>query len=565
MNRIQLVDLVSRDRLQRILKVFTEVSGVGSIITYPDGSPITEPEHFTSLCLSYCRSTERGRQKCFESDCYGGMEAARLKAPFTYRCLNSGLTDCAAPLIIEGKHLATVLCGQVIQNPLSENEAVRRAQEIGIEDIDGYLKELGKVPLMSRERLLSVVNLMSEITFTISDLALQSHRVQQNSRRYLGRVINSVSDCIISTKTDDTIGMINKSGAGMFGYRREQVIGRPIDMLLADEQSKAKFMKNTGSEPSPNWRADLTAIKADSSTFPVQVSFSAFNDEHRNMAGYVGVIRDISEEKKLERMKEDLIGMITHDLRNPVLSLEKALRIVVGGALGPLEADQKKVLDLALLTSQQLYGMVSDILDIYRNENGRLVLRYTKKAVQQVVEESIKQMELLTKEKGLRLEVSVPEIPVEVNIDGERIRRTCMNLLDNAIKYSPEGGRILIRIERGEDPPGPTLRDCGDATCQDCILVSVEDEGTGIPEVYHQSIFDKYFTFKTSEHTSREGVGLGLAFCRLAVEAHGGRIWVESPVNGASKETGNGCRLSFTLPLCGEPADCPPARDAGGA
>jgi signal transduction histidine kinase len=86
--------------------------------------------------------------------------------------------------------------------------------------------------------------------------------------------------------------------------------------------------------------------------------------------------------------------------------------------------------------------------------------------------------------------------------------------------------------------------------------VSVEDEGVGIPEAYHQSIFDKYFTLKTGGVSSREGVGLGLAFCRLAVEAHGGRIWVESPVTDGARGVRSGCRLCFTLPFSGsEPAD----------
>ena len=105
-------------------------------------------------------------------------------------------------------------------------------------------------------------------------------------------------------------------------------------------------------------------------------------------------------------------------------------------------------MELALLTSHQLFGMVSDILDIYRNENGKLVLRCMQVAIQRVVEESLKQMELLTREKGITLQIEAPSAPLEVTIDQDRIRRTCINLLDNAIKYSPEGGQIAIRIQR---------------------------------------------------------------------------------------------------------------------
>jgi len=419
--------------------------------------------------------------------------------------------------------------------------------------------------MMSRERLLNIANLMAEITVTISELAIQKHISQQNSERYLCRLINSASDCIISTDADNTVSMINQAGAAMFGYQMSQMIGQPIRQLLTDERSRPTYLKNTMSHSGGHWRAYLTAIKADGSIFPVQVSFSALHDEHERKAGYVGVVRDISEEKKLERMKEDLIGMITHDLRNPVLSLERALQIVVGGTLGSLNEDQKNVLDLALLTSHQLYGLVSDILDIYRNENGKFILRYTEMAIQRVVEESVKQVESLTREKRITLEVEAPLAPLEVSADEGRIRRTCINLLDNAIKYSPEGGNIHIRIQalrngehyQGEPltvPPRESSFIC--VGQQDRIIVSVEDEGIGISEAYHQCIFDKYFTLKTSGVTPRDGVGLGLAFCKLAIEAHGGQIWVESPAIDRAKGVKCGCRFYFTLPFCGgEPAD----------
>ncbi len=557
---IHLLDLVSREKLERILQVFTEVAGVASIISYPDGHPITVPHHFTPFCLHYCRATPGGRTKCFESDRYGGFESARRQAPFSYQCLNSGLSDCAAPVIVNGHHLATVLCGQVLEKQIDTEVAIQRAKEIEIEDIEGYLRELAKVPLMSRERLLNIANLMSEITVTISELAIQKHTAQQNSQRYLCRLINSVSDCIISTDADNTVSMVNQAGAAMFGYQMNQIIGQPVHKLLADERSRSTYLKNAVSNSGSNWRADLTAIKADCSIFPVQVSFSGLHDEHEHRAGYVGVIRDISEEKKLERMKEDLIGMITHDLRNPVLSLERALQLVVSGTLGSLNLDQKNIMELALVTCHQLFGMVSDILDIYRNENGKLMLRCTEVDIQRVVEESLKQMELLTREKRIPVHVEASSAPLVVTVDQGRIYRTFVNLLDNAIKYSPEGGQIAIRIQgqrNGDDssdrtstvPPqdAPFIH----AGQQGRVLVSVEDEGVGIPEAYHQAIFDKYFTLKTSGVTSREGVGLGLAFCRLAIEAHGGQIWVESPVMDSARGVQNGCRFWFTLPFNG--------------
>lgn len=453
--QVHLLDLVSKEKLERILKVFTEVTGVASIITSTDGRPITRPYHFTNFCLHYCRATHKGRGRCFESDRLGGFESVRLKAPYSYQCLNGGLTDWAAPVIVDGYHLANVLAGQVIGRPIDEEQATQRAKAIGVEDIEGYLQALAKVPQVSPERLLKIINLMAEITATISELALQKDRAQKNSERYLYKLINSVSDCIIATDADDTVSMVNQACTAMFGYQTDQIRGRPVQMLLADERSQLTHLCNAVSNSLDKRRAGLTAIKADSSVFPVQVSVSEIHDEHENMVGSVRVIRDISEQKKLEQMREDLIGMITHDLRNPVLSLEKALQLLAGGTLGPLNSAQKNIIELALLTSHQLFGMVSDILDIYRNENGKLVLRRTPVAIQQVVEESIKQMELLARGKHIALQIEAPRVPIVINIDQERIRRTCINLLDNAIKYSPESSQISVRIQtrrNGDDP-----------------------------------------------------------------------------------------------------------------
>lgn len=554
---IHLLDLVGREKLERILQVFTEVAGVAAIITYPDGHPITRPSNFTPFCLTYCRATAKGRAKCIKSDQYGGAQSARLQAPFTYQCLNGGLTDCAAPLIIEGHHLATVLCGQVLESPIAdEKQAIERARSIGVKDVEGYLRELAKIPLMSRETLLNVVNLMAEITVTIGELALQKYMAQKRSQRYLSRLVNSVSDCIISISADNTVSMVNQAGAAMFGYPAGQIVGKPIDALLAVDRSRSAPHGAEARISIGSGRADLTALRADGSTFPVQVCFSAINDEREPGAGYVGVIRDVSEEKQLERMKEDLIGMITHDLRNPVLSLERAIRIISDGLCGSVSRDRRHVVDLALFTCRQLYGMVSDILDIYRNENGRFILQRSRVVIQHIVNEARGQMELLAGQKGMVLEVDIPKNPVELTIDEVRIRRTCVNLLDNAIKYGPEGSRIVIRIEERKGAPArpdecPVARNglFNHGLKGDCVLVSVEDEGSGIPEAYHSSIFDKYFTVKTSGTTSREGTGLGLAFCRLAVEAHGGGIWVESPVKEKTKAGKSGCRFCFTLPV----------------
>jgi ligand-binding sensor protein len=189
------------------------VAGVASLISDARGKSITRPHHFTDFCLKYCRSTAEGKRRCHISDRYGGAESPRSGKPRIYNCLNAGLMDCAAPIIVAGRHLATVLCGQVIDDPLDPDFGQKRALEIGVTDIDGYLQALETVPLMSRNRLLNIADLMAVITQTISELALRKYLQRKHSQHYLHKLINSVSDGIISTNVEGVIAMINKPGA----------------------------------------------------------------------------------------------------------------------------------------------------------------------------------------------------------------------------------------------------------------------------------------------------------------------------------------------------------------
>ncbi len=552
---IQLLDLVARDKLERILHVFTQATGVASIIANVEGHPLTRPHNFTPFCLDYCRSTEKGRGKCHESDRHGGLESARSRKTYIYTCLSGGLIDCAAPVIVEGYHLATILAGQVCEEPIAEEAALERARAIGITDLDGYLQALARVPLMTRERLLAVVNLMSEITQTISELALQKHLLHKHSQQYLSRLINSVSDCILSTNADGRITMVNQAGIMMFGLERERLLGESIGLLFMEDDAGSPCCTIPVLRSGLNQRGELTAISSAGQTFPVQVSFSSIDEPGQHEAGHVWVIRDISEEKRLERMKEDLVGMLTHDLRNPILSLQKVLQLTINDTLGPLNLKQKDVMELALATCHQLAGMVNDILDIYRNESGRFVLHRTPVQLDRIILDSFSQLDLFAKEKRITLEFSPRSLPLVVLADEKRLRRVLVNLLENAIKYSLEEGLIRVEVDRidGEGPAWEPsqdrrLRPDRFRMVRDNLLLTFTDQGIGIPSEYQQAIFDKYFTIKSDHESRREGVGLGLAFCKQVVEAHGGTIWVESPIQSDGSGRPRGCRFYLTLP-----------------
>jgi len=552
---IHLLDLVTREKLEKILQGFTEVAGVGAIIADTHGRPITNPHRFTDFCHQFCRSTAEGRRRCYLSDCYGGIEALRVGKPPIYHCLNGGLMDCAAPIIVDGCHLATVLCGQVLDERMESDVGQRRARAIGVKDVDGYLEALETVPLMDRSRLLNIANLMAAITQTISELALQRHLQHKLSSRYLHKLVNSVSDCIISTNLQGVISMVNEAGVEMFGYEAVQLIGESITTLFGDEESIKAYLRQLRRKSKSKPQIQINAVKAGREHFPVQVSIAKIGGGSSQSADYVTVIRDVSEQIKVERMKEDLIGMVAHDIKNPILSMQKAMELLVNGTLGPLGPGQAAIMRMALDTSHQLYGMVSNLLDIYRRENGQFLLDKTTFDMTEIVVESIGHLRLFAQDKEVTIHFEPFQRVLPAEGDRDRIARVCVNLLENAVKYSPEGGKVAVgcrplKPEEG-DLRAHASRGAGSpvtALETSWIQVAVSDGGPGIPQEYHEAVFEKFFTMETGRTQGRKGLGLGLTFCRQVVEAHGGTICVRSPTYEDAKGAARGCDFEFIIP-----------------
>lgn len=551
---IQLLDLIPKEKLDEILQAVNEACGIGSVIADTDGHPISSESNFSKFCKNYCRATEKGRIKCYASDAYGGEMALNHKEPYVYDCHNAGLVDCATPIIVEGHHLANLNGGQVLEEPIPDDEAIERARAIGIEDIEGYLQALKKIPRIKRTRLRKIVNLMSVITETISDLAIQKMLLAKQSKEYLNKLINSVSDCIISIDADFKIVMSNEICADVFDCPLEKFHGRSFLDFLQNGDAIKECKEKLDSGLMDNCRVELTALKNDKTVFPVQVSISRVNDEDGEVAGYVAVLRDITEEKRVEKMKEDLVGMLTHDMRNPILAINKTLELLSTERLGTINENQNKIMKLAINTNDQLGSMVNAFLDIFRDDNGRFELNRHYYDINKVITQCIEEVSLLAEDKKLETRFDTQSPVIELYCDLFRIKRTIGNLLSNAINYSVTEGKILIstRIVRGDDKEfishvPPKLRD-RIAEDQQYFLGIVADTGYGIPEEYQEDVFEKFFTVKTEEGLGRRGIGLGLAFSKLVIEAHEGLIFCRTPSGSDAGHRTPGVEFHIILP-----------------
>jgi two-component system sensor histidine kinase/response regulator len=232
--------------------------------------------------------------------------------------------------------------------------------------------------------------------------------------------------------------------------------------------------------------------------------------------------------QELEQLRDGLTHMLVHDLRTPLTSFLAGLQTVE--YLGALTEDQRECLDLSINGGEMLLGMINDLLDISKMESGGLILERKKIAAPELAARSMQNVAALAKEKNIQLVSQIsPDLPTFEG-DVEKLDRTLVNLLGNAVKFTPSGGVITLSIDFNERP---------DRT--PAFVLSVADTGEGIPSESFDRIFEKFGQVESRQGGRRMSTGLGLTFCKMVVEAHGGRIWIES-------ELGQGSNFVFALP-----------------
>jgi signal transduction histidine kinase len=244
--------------------------------------------------------------------------------------------------------------------------------------------------------------------------------------------------------------------------------------------------------------------------------------------------------RELEVLRDDLTHMIVHDLRTPLTSVITGMQTVEMS--GGLNALQQQCLRLALAGGQTLLGMINDVLYISKMEGGFLGLEYQDLSPTDLVERALAEIETLAGAKGLSLIRNFTAEPVTFSCDAEKLRRTLVNLLGNAIRFTPQGGAITVSIEPEAGERMLTFR--------------VSDTGPGIPAEAFDRIFEKFGQVEAAANGQKLSTGLGLTFCKMAVETHGGQIWVES-------ELDRGSTFAFSIPM--RPISSPGERDTSQA
>ncbi|MCX8023855.1 MAG: PAS domain S-box protein [Thermanaerothrix sp.] len=425
----------------------------------------------------------------------------------------------------------------VIEDTSKDERWVRRADD---RSEANRRKSAICVPLLAQDQLVGVLTLVHakpgfftsdhlRLLQTIADLAGLAVRnaqlfltVQIAQQRYRDLFDDSI-DPILITTLEGTIIEANRQAAAISGFALPHLVGQSLDVFHPADWEAVKNYLVQGESSQPVTYQGM-ARRKDGSEFPVEVYVRRVALQGKPYLQWT--LRDITERKALDALREDLTAMIYHDLRSPLSNIISSLDIL--NSLLPLEnmPALRPVFQIAMRSTDRLQRLISSLLDINRLEAGQPITNRKPIHPLALVQEAREAVQPLLEGKQQTLVIELPQSLPVVWVDGEMIRRVLINLLENAIKYTPTNGTLCV----GGNVQG------------EFVQLWVQDNGPGIDPAYHEVIFEKFSRIQ-GERFPR-GLGLGLAFCRLAVQAHGGKIWVESPC----PETGRGSKFSFTLP-----------------
>ncbi|MCX7910413.1 MAG: ATP-binding protein [Endomicrobia bacterium] len=330
-------------------------------------------------------------------------------------------------------------------------------------------------------------------------------------------IIFSIKDGIILTDYEGNILLINKRAKDILNIKSENLENLNIFQLL-DEKLKP-IMKDVINQPNKIFEIDLSTENF--SRFYQVISLPVATPKNEKI-GIVSVLHDITLEKEIDKMKDDFLHSITHDLRNPMTSIRGFIKFLSDGTVGEINEQQKKILEIMDRASFKLLNMINDILDIAKLEAGKMEVMLEEVNIIKIISSVIELLQPQYERKNIKLIFKPQKDNIKVLVDPKLIERVYINLIGNAIKFTPEEGTIKVDVYESEN----------------YLESFVEDTGEGIPKEYLDKIFEKFGQVKNK---SKGGTGLGLTICKYIIELHKGKIWVES-------EVGKGSKFIFRLP-----------------
>ncbi|EGS4786085.1 cell wall metabolism sensor histidine kinase WalK [Listeria monocytogenes] len=359
---------------------------------------------------------------------------------------------------------------------------------------------------------------------TLTKRVQEAQAMTEGERRKLSSVLAYMTDGVIATDRRGKVILINTPAEKMLRVKHESANGRSIiDVLdIGDTYQFEDLMEVDGSLTMDRSTLDKPYV--------LRANFSVIQRETGFNNGVIAVLHDITDQEKVDQERRDFVSNVSHELRTPLTSMHSYLEALSDGAWEDKEI-APRFLEVTQNETERMIRLVNDLLKLSRMDGGREQLEKSFVNFTDFFNHIIDRFEMMKKET-IMFKRHIPREPVIIEIDDDKVMQVLDNIISNANKYSPDGGRISFYLKKFEDE----------------IEVSIADEGLGVPDEDLANVFDRFFRVDKARSREMGGTGLGLAIAREVIEAHGGRIWAERNKN-------KGTIIKFTLPYSDLPED----------
>lgn len=366
-----------------------------------------------------------------------------------------------------------------------------------------------------------------EMNRNLESMVIERTKELEISEIYQRSIVESMVDGLIMITQKGDIESFNPAAENIFGYKQKEVLGKNIKLLMPEpyhsehdgylknyHKSTVKKIIGIGQE--------LTALRKDGSCFPLELAISEIFVNGKKL--YTGVIRDITERRQIEKMKDEFISTVSHELRTPLTSIRGSLGLLTSGMVGEIPDSAVDMLKIAGNNTERLLFLINDLLDLQKIKSGKLDFKYEKLDVVTFLEQVVQDNAAFGEQFGVKFVITHKLNRIYVLADEGRLMQVMSNLLSNAAKFSPSNSVVDLDVKRKNGKV--------------CIMVT--DYGSGIPDKFKPDLFEKFTQSDSSDSRKKGGTGLGLNITKFIVEKHGGKV-------GYITKQGEGTSFYFEL------------------
>jgi two-component system phosphate regulon sensor histidine kinase PhoR len=361
------------------------------------------------------------------------------------------------------------------------------------------------------------------------------HRQTDERRREIRAVLDGIGDGVIVVDRALRLAMINPVAADIFNMAYPQPPGARVEDMV-DNPALVAMLRQALDDAGNSDTLVSGEIKASpissGKTIVCQALATALASEEDEPHGAVVVLRDMTRQKELEESKSNFISMLSHELRTPLTAVRGFVDLILSGSTGEISEKQREYLDIVFDQSEQLQNLIEALLEFAELEASETSLELEPISLEALIHDVLDRVESLARHREVTLRAELPSDLAPFYADERRLERVLLNLLDNAVKFSPEKGLVTLTVSEQETG----------------VKVCVTDTGKGVPLAERKRVFERFYQIDSSTTRAHGGAGMGLALSKHIVELHRGEIWVEEPDHSTAGNGDPGSRFCFIIP-----------------